>query len=286
MSDLNNLYTLARRGLQAKNYEQSVRYYEQIMLEDPYSWEATFYYYIGYAILCGVNGDLGKAIQLTGGAIDTIYDLLENEQDLEEQKNNISATNEELGSLLSTLRREIAGEYLRDSKGVDASSEYYKSINNTRKARERVMKEIQRHFEQRKQRILEIAAKQRFVEFWANNQPLKETLENEKKALGDEISNREYEIKGIPAKDVEHARLMELHKLLESQNADKKSLGFFAFMTKSAENKEAKQKMKATQSQIAPIQARIDSAIQAVQRQIDTMKKRIAEIDHEFTKHR
>lgn len=42
-NELNNLYELARRAKSDNNTENAAKYYDMILLKDPYSWEATFY---------------------------------------------------------------------------------------------------------------------------------------------------------------------------------------------------------------------------------------------------
>lgn len=42
-NELNNLYELARRAKHNKEMEDAQKYYELILLKDPYSWEASFY---------------------------------------------------------------------------------------------------------------------------------------------------------------------------------------------------------------------------------------------------
>lgn len=41
--DINNLYVVARRAVQSKNYESGKKFYENILMKDSSSWEATFY---------------------------------------------------------------------------------------------------------------------------------------------------------------------------------------------------------------------------------------------------
>lgn len=49
-NNLNNLYVLARRALESKDYEKAEAYYLQILLTEPDDWEATF-----YSILAGAR---------------------------------------------------------------------------------------------------------------------------------------------------------------------------------------------------------------------------------------
>lgn len=57
---LDNLYTLARRAKDARNSEDAARYYNEIRIYDPNSWEATFYAVYFTALQCRV-GEAGSA---------------------------------------------------------------------------------------------------------------------------------------------------------------------------------------------------------------------------------
>lgn len=57
---LDNLYTLAQRAKAARNSEDAARYYNEIRIYDPNSWEATFYAVYFTALQCRV-GEAGSA---------------------------------------------------------------------------------------------------------------------------------------------------------------------------------------------------------------------------------
>jgi len=286
MSDLKNLYTLARKGWKSENYKQSKKCYEEIMREDTDSWEATLYYYLSCAMLATLNEDFDKAIDLIDSCINPVFDLLENDKDFDEQPKHIKSTNDDLKTVISKTDLEVGRFSGRETKGLDYEDPVYRNAIKTCNARWQALKDIERAIKKRQQRLDDVVGKKRLEFFWANNQSLKEELETEKRTLENDIKTFEKDITEIPSKDVEYNRLTELSNLLENQKAEKKSLGLFGWLLKSKANKEIKQKIKDTKSQINPIQARIDAAILEVNGRIDEKKKRIVEIEQEFAKPR
>lgn len=74
-NDLDNLYTLARRALQAQDYAKAEMYYTQILLTKPNDWEAAFYsVYAGATALAGRS--LSSAIQNLRRGHVPAYDLI------------------------------------------------------------------------------------------------------------------------------------------------------------------------------------------------------------------
>jgi uncharacterized protein (DUF342 family) len=128
------MYTLARTAFKSKNYEQAVNYYEQLMT--PSDWEANFYFYVCYAHITCNDNNLDGAIHLANKAIETAYDILEKEQDLDKLQSNTNTTNNELEILLNKL------ENPQNPKLI----------------------EIKKRLEQRKSKIFEIYAQKRFEE--------------------------------------------------------------------------------------------------------------------------
>ena len=53
--DLNNLYEVARRAKDSNSYENAAKYYEQILLKDPNSWEANFYTIYFQSMSCRIG---------------------------------------------------------------------------------------------------------------------------------------------------------------------------------------------------------------------------------------
>jgi tetratricopeptide (TPR) repeat protein len=105
MNNLNSMYILARTAFRSQKFEEAVSYYEQIMSKIPFDWEANFYFYVCYTyVLCKDNSANG-AIYMAEKAIDTAYNLLEKEQDLDKMQNNTNTTNTELENLLATIEQ-------------------------------------------------------------------------------------------------------------------------------------------------------------------------------------
>jgi len=286
MSNLINLYTLARRGWEDEEYKQSKKSYEEIMHADPDSWEPTFYYYLSCAKLAIRKDNLEKAIDIIGDCVNPVFDLLENDKDFDEQPNHIESTNNDLKTVILETSVAFGKLSAREQKGLDYDDPDYRKATNYYLARTRELKDIEKIIKKRQQRLTEVVGKKRLEFFWANNQSLKEELESEKRTLENDIETLEKEIIEIPSKDIEYNRFTELSNLLGNQKVEKKSLGLFGWLLKSNENKEIKQKIKDTKSQIQPIQARIDAAILEANGKIDEKKKRIVEIEQEFVKPR
>ena len=75
--DLKNLYILARRAKEANNSENACKYYNDIVLKDPNSWEANFYLVYYHALNCK-KGQIGnEAIDVTNSIESTIKLLIE-----------------------------------------------------------------------------------------------------------------------------------------------------------------------------------------------------------------
>jgi len=84
---LDNLYQLARRAKDDNNIDNAVKYYEQILLEDPNSWEAAFYSAFYSAVKQFKSGKTGSAIVSLQNFIDSVFDLITNNvSDTDSQK--------------------------------------------------------------------------------------------------------------------------------------------------------------------------------------------------------
>jgi len=85
-NELDNLYQLARRARDDNNTDNAQKYYEQIVVKDPSSWEANFYTVYYQSMNCKIAGIRSAAISLTN-CEDTVLKLVkENVTDKEEQK--------------------------------------------------------------------------------------------------------------------------------------------------------------------------------------------------------
>ena len=85
-SELDNLYQLARRARNDGNSENAQKYYEQIIVKDPSSWEANFYTVYYQSMNCKIAQIQSAGIRLSN-CEDTVLKLIkENVCDEEERK--------------------------------------------------------------------------------------------------------------------------------------------------------------------------------------------------------
>jgi len=96
---LDNLYKLARRAKEGNDSEKACQYYEQILIDDPNSWEASFFSVYYSAILKWRNDEKGTALNLLLNCIDTVFDLI---------KNNVDEIGEQF-SVVRSVSSEIDG---------------------------------------------------------------------------------------------------------------------------------------------------------------------------------
>lgn len=100
--NLKNLYLLARRARAENNTELAQKYYEQIIVNDPTSWEASFYVVYCMAINCKV-GQIGSAAYSVKNCIGSTFQLIKENVNESEQKDiytEIKANVETLASML------------------------------------------------------------------------------------------------------------------------------------------------------------------------------------------
>lgn len=82
---LKNLYTLARRAKDDNNVQDAAKYYHEIRIEDPNSWEAAFYGVYFTALDCRI-GQIGAAATSITNTIDTVSKMIINHVPEEERK--------------------------------------------------------------------------------------------------------------------------------------------------------------------------------------------------------
>ena len=73
---MNSLYQLARRARDENNTEKAAQYYEQILPEDPNSWEAMFYSTYYAAIQKWRNDDKVSALVSLKNCIGNVIDII------------------------------------------------------------------------------------------------------------------------------------------------------------------------------------------------------------------
>ena len=79
-SELNNLYELARRAKDTNNSENALKYYDQILIKDPNSWEAQFYVVYYRTMQCKIAEIGNAAVDLTN-VLPSVFDLIINNED-------------------------------------------------------------------------------------------------------------------------------------------------------------------------------------------------------------
>ena len=86
---LDNLFSLARRAREDGNRDKAIQYYEQILMEEPNSWEAAFYSTFYSSIQSHRNDETGKAIKLLRGCIYSVINLVKNTVEDESEQESI-----------------------------------------------------------------------------------------------------------------------------------------------------------------------------------------------------
>jgi len=125
-------------------------------------------------------------------------------------------------------------------------------------------------------------AKRRFKEYWDTHQSEKANFEAEKKSLNEQITDLNKEISVIPQNTDGYAHMVELQKKIQNLTSEKKALGFFKFKDKKA----VQAQIDSVNTEIIPIQSRIDIAIEIVKKRISSLENKIKEIGTELTKPR
>jgi len=126
------------------------------------------------------------------------------------------------------------------------------------------------------------AAKRRFKEYWDTHKSEKTKLENEKKSLSEQITALNQEIIKTPEKTDGYVNMLELQKKAQDLASEKAKIG----LLKLKEKKATQNQIDSVNAEIALIQSRIDSAIDAVKKRIPSLENRIKAIDVELTKPR
>jgi len=317
---LDNLKKVARRAREDGNTDQAFKYYEQLSMEDPDNWEANFFtaFYSGFNRL--KNDNPGSSVRMSGrkvslsynyrdgitpcittinNCLDSVFDLIENIQDYDEQKAAVETVYGEVTPISSSLMSIIDDEHQRMKreishycdetndetsiigKGLDKLNMNTKN-NNIRDSYKQDVSNMLALFETRKKRLEEVVGKRRFDEYWAAHQSEKTELESEKQSLTEQIAALNEEITTVPQKTDGYAAMVELQKKAENLTSEKKALSLF----KLKEKKAVQAQIDSTNDEIAPIQERINTAIEEVQKRIVPLQGRIEAIDTELTRPR
>lgn len=88
-SELKNLYEIARRAKETDNSENAAKYYDQILVKDPSSWEANFFVVYFKAMSCKI-AEIWSAGTSISNCVPTVIDLIKNNVPEDEQTSAIS----------------------------------------------------------------------------------------------------------------------------------------------------------------------------------------------------
>lgn len=109
--DLKNLYELARRAKADNNSENAQKYYEQIILKDPSSWEANFYSVYYKAMSCKIS-EISSAATSVSNCINGTFVLIRDHlKSADDQKNAIKEIKDQ-SKLLSKMLFEAATSHM------------------------------------------------------------------------------------------------------------------------------------------------------------------------------
>ena len=101
--ELRNLYELARRAKNDGNSVNAQKYYEQVVVKDPSSWEANFYTTYYQAMNCKI-GEIGIAAIRVANNQETVYRLIkDNVADADEQRKVVDEVAAKLISISDML---------------------------------------------------------------------------------------------------------------------------------------------------------------------------------------
>ena len=115
--ELKNLYELARRAKNDNNSENAQKYYEQILIKDPSSWEANFYAVYYQSMNCKIGQIQSAAIKLRN-CVDTVLQLIkDNIPDPQEQRKAL----DEMGTRLISISQLFFDAARSHYNGIDCS---------------------------------------------------------------------------------------------------------------------------------------------------------------------
>lgn len=115
-AELANLYQLARRAKTDNNSENAQKYYGQIIVKDPSSWEANFYTTYYQSMNCKI-GEIGMASIRISNCEDTVFNLIkENVTDLDEQRKAV----DEVAARLISISNMLFNAYKNHYDGISA----------------------------------------------------------------------------------------------------------------------------------------------------------------------
>jgi len=112
-NELANLYQIARRARDDNNSENAEKYYSQIIIKDPASWEANFYTVYFQTMCCKIGGIRDAAIKLRNCEDSVVQLIKDNVSDGEERRKAVDEIKDRLISISQMLFNAARNHYLR-----------------------------------------------------------------------------------------------------------------------------------------------------------------------------
>lgn len=115
--ELENLYELARRAKNDGNDENALKFYEQILINEPSSWEPNFYTTYFQVIKCKI-GEIGTAAVKLKNSEKSVLELLHNDNNLnnEAKINAIKEMSDKMSSICLMLFSGYKNHYIKAIK--------------------------------------------------------------------------------------------------------------------------------------------------------------------------
>ena len=110
-AEVKNLYELARRARNDNNSENAQKYYEQILLKDPGSWEANFYSVYYQSMNCNIAGIESAANRLSNCEETVLKLVKDNVADEDAQKKAVDEMAAKLMAISVMLSRAAQNHY-------------------------------------------------------------------------------------------------------------------------------------------------------------------------------
>lgn len=297
---LANLYQLARRAKDEDNSENAAKYYEQIMLEEPDSWEAAFYQTYYTAMQCKI-GQIASAANLVTSCLENVFGLIRDKvTDEEAQSSAVSEVTARVVLISNMLFNAAQNHYNQFSSTSNAYSEF----SNRAEAALNMLyvggQTVEKNFDNfacayamyyagsQKAESSWVVSKYKSVfdnkitemknnrkeKYWEEHAEEKARLEAEKESLQTQIDEKNARKDKCSAAD----RLAKCRERHDELVKEKNALGLF----KGKEKKAVQEKIDAENAEMSRWQSEVDKYNSAIDEEIKPLLDRISEINAEF----
>lgn len=306
---LQNLYTLARRAKDDDNTENAAKYYAEIAVEDPNSWEAAFYSVYYTAMSCRI-GEIVSAAESITHCMGSVMMLIKNYVKKDEQKaaySEVALRSVMAGTILfnaskNTYLETDYSDRLSDFQDRASSSlltitaaglvvlEVFDDVMLAKMVYESCIELCESFYHSKmysqvaKDKLDEIRPRFKEIQeannkkYWSEHVEERNAFESEEKSLSTQIKNLEEAEAAVPGQ-IEIDSYSEQIRELSRQ---KSCLSVF----KIKERRILQTQIDQVNSQRKGVIDSMTSAKAAIQREIGPLKARISEIHFELTKDR